>query len=448
MASFLIAGMNVRKSNDPASPDYGKPRYTMKEGLKLFIEETPKVFPDVPQRLPKMIVGQSLDTIGMYLSAPVEDVFKCSKEGVTAKLCTAFNAAAATSEVVSKAALTAIYVPAKSTIGLWAKDYMYDPKKLEGLYKKVLGEDTRLSESIGSMHLPVYNMTKQKVEFFTVEKTDILKSDSGNKVVSHDNPRLWEVAMAATANNLAYKPYIMGSQVYFDGAMFHQPTTHHDLAAKTGGKDVVLVNIGVVPTNQKSIPDILNNSSAFQGLVSAMRKDIPEAKTAEELQKLSDVYGSAVHGFTQGGLSHVQNYLQDMQKLNSGRTFSQDRIITIVPLPTRPNENPDIKPGPLEAFVASPAAISKILAYSKRTLQDQDPQIRQLSIELLANQVRLGKMSPAEYLEAKTRIEVQTIKDSTVPAYLDSLMPHENDPLPANTINVPASGQAAAIPVS
>jgi patatin-like phospholipase/acyl hydrolase len=424
-AAFLIAGMNTRKSNNPDSPDYDKPRYTMKEGLKLFIDTTPGAFPDIPQRLPKMLMGQYYDMKVEEISTPPKKIIECQTEGFLAKLCNGFNVAAAGAQMADKA-LTATLLGAPSPFirKHWAKDYMYDPDKLADLYKKVLGEDTKLSDVRGTIRLPVYNMTAQEVQYFTVEKNDLLNAASGNAKVSHGDPKLWEVAMAATANNLAYKPYIMGNHVYFDGAMFQKPTTHLDLVKRKDSPEIVLVDLALASPDKGSIPDAMQDSKIFNGLVDVMHKDMKAAKTPEDLKRISEVYGSAVHGFTEGGLTAVRNYVAHTTKRNDERNaFEQTdgNVIRIAPPALKPNENPKSVPGFLDAFTATPENIGKYLDYSKRTLGDQDGKIRELSVELLANQVRLGRMSLEEFREATDRIKSNDFEHSEIPAYLDSL---------------------------
>ncbi len=432
-ATFLICGMNLRKSNDPASPDYNVPRYTMKEGLKLFIEETPGVFPDIPARLPRMLTGQYIN---------MEDRMAASRtdgaDGFMDKLRNKFNAATEGMQISDMAlSLMPFSAPAflwnkagEFTRDQWAKDYMYDPDKLAALYKKVLGEDTKLSDVRGTVHLPVYNMTAQEVQYFTVEKKDLLNPASGNASVSHGDPKLWEVAMAATANNLAYKPYIMEGQVYFDGAMFQKPTTHLDLAKREGGPEVVLVELALAPPGKKAIPDIMDDSKAFNGLVDVMHKDMLEA-TGGDLKLTSEIYGSAIDGFTEGGLTHVRNYVRHTTERNAEREAFEKKdgnVIRIAPPALKENEYPKSVPGFLDAFTATPGNIAKYLDYSKRTIENQDGQIRNLATELLANQVRLGRMSLEEFKEARTRIEAADFKNSEIPAYLESLKPNNEKP--------------------
>lgn len=423
-AAFLIAGMNTRKSNDPASPDYNVPRYTMKEGLELFVTETPEVFPDIPKRIPKMLVGQYLDMKVEKTLSPPEKILECETDGFLAKLCNGFNTVAAGSQLVDKALTVMLHgAPTYYIREHWANDYMYDPDKLADLYKKVLGEDTRLSDVRGNIRLPVYNMTAQEVQYFTVEKNDLLNAASGNALVSHGDPKLWEVAMAATANNLAYKPYILGDQVYFDGAMFQKPTTHLDIAARENAPEVVLVDLALAPQDKAAIPDVMHDSKIFNQLVEVMHKDMQPARTPDDLRQMSRVFGSAVHGFTEGGLTHVRNYVSHTVERDAERNAFENggSVIRIAPPSLNPNENPDIVPGMLDAFTATPENIAKYLDYSKRTLADQDEQIRILSIELLANQVRLGNMSLDEYSEAKNRIESMDFESSGIPSYLESL---------------------------
>lgn len=425
-AAFLIAGMNTRKSNDPASPDYNAPRYTMKEGLKLFIEETPGVFPDIPQRLPKMLMGQYLDMKTESWLTPPHKPLECGADGFMAKLCNGFNTVAAGAQVFDKALAVALYgAPTHYIRENWAKDYMYDPEKLADLYKKVLGEDTRLSDVRGTVHLPVYNMSAGEVQYFTVEKNDLLNPASGNAVVTHGDPKLWEVAMAATANNLAYKPYILGDQVYFDGAMFQKPTTHLDLAAR-GGQEVVLVDLAMAPEGKVAIPDMMHESKIFNTLTDIMHEDMKAPETPEERQRMAEVFGSAVHGFTQGGLTHVRNYVAYTAGRDDERKAferHEGSVVRIAPPPLRQNEDPAIVPGMLDAFTATPGNINKYLDYAARTLKDQDEKIRELSVELLANQVSLGRISPEEFSEAKARIEAAGFEDSQIPEYLESLKP-------------------------
>lgn len=132
VAGFLLAGANIRKSDDPASPDYHRPRYSMLDGLKMFVENTPGLFPPIPGRLGWMVLGQTGDALLTGLG----HVFGL---------------------VAQDDAVNALH-----------KDFMYDPAKLEALYKKVLGEDTRLSASLGTLHIPFYNMSEGHVQFFTV----------------------------------------------------------------------------------------------------------------------------------------------------------------------------------------------------------------------------------------------------------------------------------------
>lgn len=53
VGAYLIAGINVR---DPENPDQFK--YTMKDGIELFVKTTPEIFKPIPGRMAKMAHDQ------------------------------------------------------------------------------------------------------------------------------------------------------------------------------------------------------------------------------------------------------------------------------------------------------------------------------------------------------------------------------------------------------
>ncbi|MEZ5813989.1 MAG: hypothetical protein R3E13_04605 [Alphaproteobacteria bacterium] len=415
VAGFLVAGMNVRKSNDPDSPDYNKPRYTMKEGLKLFVDKTPGVFPHIENRLAKMVVGQTIETRAE--SSPLS--LKCDQDNkIVSSLCDGFNIFAVGLDAYTSALFS---IPDKIIKDTWAKDYMYDSAKLEALYKEVLGEDTQLSDLRGSISIPAYNMTEGKVDFFTLRKEDFFDSALGNQFVSHGDPYLWEVAMAATANSLAYKPHIMevdGEKIaFFDGAMFGLDVANRTLTDQDDpdAPNVTLVKIEVKPESKTPVAEFLKSSGAFGTVADLMSKEMPT--DSETLQR---VFGNSVHGFTQGGLDHVNKYMADMDAMKAAGSDPGRRIV-IAPRDLQPNEDPASVPGLLESFTATPENIEKILNYADKMLADNDAALKDLAVELMANEVRRGNLTLDEYKQAVVRIMSSDYEHSEMPEYLESL---------------------------
>lgn len=437
VSAFVIAGMNVRDPEDPS-----KPKYTMKEGLELFVDKTPSAFPVIPQRYLKLAADQWIDVVNKKLDQYQNQEVLENDGGSWLK--GAFNIAAkGVRHAVTFAPELAIEGTGKLIKSTWAQDYMYDPKKLEQLYKDVLGEDTRLSDCKGTVYLPAYNAQTQRVEFFVCKKEDILHPNSGdNALVTHGDPKLWEVAMAATASNFAYPAYRMGDGLYMDGALFHEPSAHNKILKdeiKAGHDDasVRLVEINIGTPKAKTIGATLDASNPFNTAVNWTSGSISTENTTDvdELDQNFQNSGGPLEGATEGGLGHVRNYIQDIRMQNAVTPYDKANTISISPAKPDPAKGEPALPG-ADVLDASPEGIKRILDYSAWTLENQDHAIRELSRTLVNNMRLRGEITTEEYDKIIQKINDCPVEKSEVPAFLKSL----SEPAPETTRQpVPAS---------
>lgn len=224
--------------------------------------------------------------------------------------------------------------------------------------------------------------------------------------------------MAATANSLAYSPYIMKKEgkpyVAFDGALFHKPITH----AQVCGPGGTLVQVVVNPVTDKPLAHVLQDSGSFRFLEKFFGSNLITHGTPDQLVK---IYGNSVLGLVNGGLSHVQHYIDDINTMQRQNTAEPPTTITIAPPPLDAGEDPSIKPGLSESFVATPESILKIIRYATRELTSVDPQLKDLAIKLLSHLVHSGHLSEADYQARVKAIRENNLPESEVLRVLQEL---------------------------
>ena len=410
VSTFLIAGMNVRKSSDPESPDYNKPKISTKEGLKLFVEKTPGVFPVEPDRINNMLLDQAGDVVeGKIIESALADLQNAKNEGWLAKQ---FSQAGACLKLAAALGVDKITDAAP-------EDYMYSGEDLASLFQEVLGENTRLSDVLNTVHFPCYNALNGTVEFLTCRKENLLDPTSGNAEVTHNDPKLWEVCMAATANTFAYKPYILGDAMYTDGAGLHKPLTQAIRMQKHLGEteEIRLVSLDLKPQPNARIEAEIGYDP-------------------NNLEQLRDNFAEAgaIGGAAKGRIAHLANYGESLEDQAMVELLGEGNYIEISPS----QENFDTHKGvlgELKSLDASPETIKGLLEFSGSILRENDVQIRILALDLAENLLLRGEITLEELQEIEKNIEDTPIEKSTIPNYLRELAGEETLPVVANDLS-------------
>ncbi|GJL84383.1 MAG: hypothetical protein DHS20C02_01580 [Micavibrio sp.] len=435
VGAFLVAGMNIR---DPDDPD--KAKYTMKDGLQLFVETTPQIFPDKGLRTLKMATDQVFDGLAEASEEINTDIEEWANTDVIDNpdgdtLTSGFNGLATGAKWLAGG------IPyASLELFQWIRpdwepeEYMFEQKDIRNVYESVLGKDTKLSDCRNVIHMPVYDAMTKKINFLSCR----------NGVSSHDIT-MADAAVAASANNFIVELFAREDVVHrnedgttytkdvawLDPAMVHIPTGHNIEANRITGEmpPMKLVEMTVNSRGSYFSDEWYHEadtgaSAAFNWAADTINGDLQNLEGLSPKEVQDEYYkAGGIWGAFEGGLKDFQNHINQVHDMNKNSPLGPDDRIMIGPVKSQTDE-----PSFLQAQDASPETIDQILDYAGQTIQTQNDAITNLAYELVENIHLMGRITDQEYEDIKTRIDQSPLEKSTLPQFLKEISPLQEKP--------------------
>lgn len=432
-----------------------------KMGAELFVQQSPRFFPDIPGRLGKMTFRNGIN-LGKYLfrldpskmdSLKIKEIHKlcnkmeakCDKLTLPAirelrqlstdrwltapnkKRCLAVceeikkndpeigKYAEAVAEMVGLRSYTSRlgHVFKKNTVCVMnrLKDYfaeraecLYDPKVPEEYYKSLLG-NMQISDCKRSTYISAYDMVRNRVVTFSKLKKDLFSLGNDDDDAKVDNDiKIWDAIMASTANPFAFPPHITETNILCsDKAVIHKPRSVRDVVANVDDDTrVVLVIAGTGKYLSSDLAQFIDHDlrEENEGLTeSEIYRKILEKKR-DEYAELG-VFGNLIMGRE---TSELEAYTTSEALEDFGELLGKENIIEISPRMAPHSPEEEARFPSKDILNASRENMKKIIRRGRENLQEEDDRIRDLAQQMVDNLHLIGQMDDAKYERVCKRI--------------------------------------------
>lgn len=424
-----------------------------KMGTELFVQQSPRFFPDIPGRLGKMSFRNGIN-LGKYLfrldpskmdSLKIKEIHKlcdkmearADKESLPAirelrqlsterwltapnkKRCLAVceeiqknepnlgKHAEAIAEMVGLRSYTSRlgHVFKRNTVCVMnrLKDYfavrsecLYDPKVPEEYYKSLLG-DMQISNCKRSTYISAYDMVRNRVVTFSKLNKDLFSMDADGDAKVDNDIKIWDAIMASTANPFAFPPHITETNILCsDKAVIHKPRSVRDVVANVDDDTrVVLVIAGTGKYLSSDLAQFIDHDLREENenlTESELYRKILEKKR-DEYAELG-VFGNLIMGRE---TSELEAYTTSEAMEDFGELLGKENIIEISArmAPHTPREESEF---PSKNILdASRENMKKIIRRGRENLRNEDDRIRDLAQQLVDNLHLLGQMDDEKY---------------------------------------------------
>lgn len=426
-----------------------------KKGTELFVQQSPRFFPEIPNRLGKMTFRNGTN-LGKYLfrldpskidGLKIKEIHKlcnkmqhkCHEDTLPAvaelrslatyrwltqsykKRCLAIG-----EEIKKNEPELAKYTDAiAEMVGLRSyssklghvfkknatcvmdhlKDYfaaksecLYDPKVPETYYKELLG-DMKISDCKRSTYISAYDMVRNRVVTFSKLKDDLFSygNDADAEAEISNDINIWDAIMASTANPFAFPPHITESNILCsDKAIIHKPRSVRDVVAKVDDDTrVVLVIAGTAKYLSNDLAQYIDHElrEDNEGLTEneLYRKRLE--KKRDEYAELG-VFGNLVMGRE---TSELEAYTFSEAMEDFGDLIGKENIIEITARMAAHTPEEETKFPSKNILDASRENMKKIIRRGRDTLKEEDDRIRDLAQQLADNLHLLGQMDDEKY---------------------------------------------------
>lgn len=430
--SILVASMNVRHPGNPQEP-----LTTARGRLIKFCSSGPAFFPQIPNRMHKMITANTISVIEDMIDPLKADRLIIHELN---KLCHEVDEAAindeqkilagelrqlATGRWLTKGrknralkiceklqskneSLSAIISPVSERIffrsttnllgivfraaalsgmetikNVWANNFLFDPELPKRAYQDMYG-DSRMSDCLRSIYVSAYDPRRNRIITFFNRKDDFFSLDPSAKSTTNTNDhKLWDSVMASTASPFAFPPHVTEDGILCsDKATIHTPLpcVLDVLEHKPADANVKLVVFG---TGKYLTADVEENTLREHYINFGVAGNLVKGRELEELE-----------GYTMSAARQVLY-----------QALGPDNIIEITPR-LSPHNYTESKEFPSRNMVdSSPENLQKILNVSLRLIQEEDEQIRNLAQMLIDNLYAVGQMDQEKHRRVSQKLQ-------------------------------------------
>lgn len=263
---------------------------------------------------------------------------------------------------------------------VWAKDFLFDPKIIEGTLREYLGDAT-LKDTMKSTYIATLDLERREMVTFFSRKDDFFSTDPDTPTTtSENNEALWDAIMASVANPFAYPPHRTESGMLCgDKAIVHTPLpcVEDVLRHKDDDTDVKLIYLGTGHFSYRHENDKYINYGVSGNLMDGRE------------------------------ISDLERYTSTTARELIAQKLGKDGIIEINPsLQPEKWDDEDRLPH-RDILNASPENVKKLLQFATEYVHEEetDRVIKDLALDLSENLYKIGQMSEEKYNQIKQRCQ-------------------------------------------